>query len=141
LKLFELPQVARGDLHIGRAGFHQTSKNGICDALITQNAMTLESGFYPEFEDELLLRTAKELNFNERQAEETAEQEDGKKESKKGREEERTRGSHEASEKISQAGKRKLSANIIDNVRDKFIQTKVLQRLNSLSLSVNEVRC
>jgi hypothetical protein len=84
---------------------------------------------------------AKELNFDERQEEDAAEQEDGKKESKKAREGERTRGSREASEKISQAGKRKLRANIIDNVRDKCIQTKVLQWLNSLSLSVNQVRC
>jgi hypothetical protein len=116
LKLVKLPQVARADLHIGRAGFHQASKNGIADAVVTQNAITVGSGFYPEFEDELLLTTVKELNFNEGQEEETVEQEDRKKESKKAREGERTRGSREANDKVSQGTKRKLSVNIIDNV-------------------------
>jgi hypothetical protein len=46
--------------------------------LITKNAIILGSEFSPEFGDELLLRMAKELNFDEPQENEAAKQEDGK---------------------------------------------------------------
>jgi hypothetical protein len=70
--------VARAYLQISREGFHQTSKSEISDSLITKNAVTLGSGYYREFWDELLLKTAKELSSDEPQEEKAAKQEDRK---------------------------------------------------------------